>query len=382
MFGPDRHRECMQNLVDRYLAAWNEPDPARRADLLAATFTPWARYTDPLATTEGLEQLSGLIGAVQAKFPGLCFTQRGSVDTHNTFVRFSWSLGSAGGTDVVTLDRDRIANVIGFLDRLPAAPKSYLITTRDGEQLFYTDTGGAGTPVVFVASSSLPGTMWKYQVPAFRAAGLRCITFDRRGHGRSSPATGGFDLDTLADDLDSVISALDLREAMLVSHSLGGAEVIRYLARHGTARVSRIALIAPTAPSVPRTPELTAALHRQLATNFPRWVADNKQAFFATDALPEMLDWIAGEILAISPDVAIQLDRAIVATDVAEDLRAIDKPALIIHGDRDASVPLDCARRTAAAIRGARLSIYEGAAHGVLLTHLDRVNEELIAFTR
>ncbi|MFT3692501.1 MAG: alpha/beta fold hydrolase [Kofleriaceae bacterium] len=370
----------MQNIVDRYLATWNETDPTRRAALLAQTFTPDARYVDPLAAVAGHDQLSALIGAVQAKFPGLAFTQRGGVDTHNNLARFSWSLGPAGGTDIVTLDGDRIANVVGFLDHVPTTPKSPFVTTRDGEQLFVTDTGGTGMPIVFVASSSLPGTMWKFQVPAFRAAGLRCITFDRRGHGRSTPATSGFDLETLADDLDSVMTSLDLRGAMLVAHSMGGAEVVRYLAKHGTTRVAKVALIAPTTPSVPRTPDITKLLHAQLSTNYAKWVADNKAAFFATDAMPEMLDWIATEILAIAPDAAIQMDDTIVAANLQEDCRAIDKPTLIIHGDLDASVPLDCAKRTAAAIRGARLSIYDGAAHGVFLTHLDRVNAELIAF--
>jgi pimeloyl-ACP methyl ester carboxylesterase len=370
----------MQHIVDRYLATWNETDPTRRAALIAQTFTPTASYTDPLAAVTGHEQLSALIGAVQARFPGLAFTQRGGIDVHNTFARFSWTLGPAGGTDVVTLDGDRIATVVGFLDVMQ---RPQHVATRDGEQLFFTDTGGTGMPVVFVASSSLPGTQWKFQIPALRAAGLRCITFDRRAHGRSSPAASGFDLDTLADDLDAVMTTLDLRGAMLVGHSLGGAEIIRYLAKHGTQRVAKVALIATTTPILPPRPAgATVALHHLWTTNYPKWVADNAAAFFATDKLPELLAWACGEILAIAPDVAMALDRTIETLDVREDCRAIDKPTLVIHGTLDASVPLECGKATAAAIPGARLSIYDGAAHGVFLTHVDRINAELIAHAR
>ncbi len=373
----------MQQIVDRYLATWNETDPTRRAALIAQTFTPSASYTDPLASVIGHDQLSALIGAVQAKFPGLAFAQRGGIDVHNTFARFSWTLGPAGGTDVITLHGDRIASVLGFLDTVPAALRAQFVTTRDGEQLFFTDTGGDGMPVVFLASSSLPGSMWKFQISALRAAGMRCITFDRRAHGRSSAAPSGFDLDTLADDLDTVMTTLDLRGAMLVGHSFGSAEIIRYLAKHGTQRVSKVALIAPTTPILPPRPAgATAALHQLWSTNYPKWVADNAVPFFATDKFPEMLAWICGEILAISPDVAIAIDRTMEALDLRQDCRVIDRPTLLIHGTLDASVPLDCGRNTAAAIRDARLSIYEGAAHGVFLTHIDRVNAELIAHAR
>lgn len=365
----------MQNIVERYLATWNEPDATRRATLIAQTFTPGARYADPLAAVTGHEQLSALIGAVQAKFPGLAFVQRGGVDVHGAFARFSWSLGPAGGTDVVTLDGDRIASVIGFLDAIP-------VTTRDGAHLFTTDTGGDGMPVVFVASSSLPGAMWKLQVAALQAAGLRCITFDRRAHGRSSAAPAGFDLDTLADDLDSVMTALDVRGAMLVGHSFGGAEILRYLARHGAGRVAKVALIAPTAMLPPRPAGASAALHRLWATSYPTWVADNAAPFFATDARPDLLAWICSEILAIAPGVAIALDRTIEALDLRADCAGVTVPTLVVHGTVDASVPLASGKATAAAIPGARLVVVDGAAHGVFLTHAERVNAELVAHAR
>jgi hypothetical protein len=130
----ERHREGMSNtpslidsIVARYLATWNEPDAARRAALVAETFTPAARYVDPLARAEGSAQLAGLIGAVQARFPGLVFTRCGVAELHDTFARFSWSLGPvggqpiAGGTDFAVLEGERIASVTGFLDAVPAS---------------------------------------------------------------------------------------------------------------------------------------------------------------------------------------------------------------------------------------------------------------------
>ncbi|PCC68784.1 Pimeloyl-ACP methyl ester carboxylesterase [Nannocystis exedens] len=385
------------HLVDRYLAAWNERDDAHRAQLIAATFTADARYVDPLAASEGHAGIHAMIGAVQAKFPAHVFARRGAADRHGDYLRFSWSLAPAsgaaiaGGTDFATLAPDgRFASVTGFLDVLPTRPRGSTIGLPDGESLFYRDTGGDGPPVVFVHGWALSSSMWQYQEHALRAAGLRCVAYDRRGHGRSSPAASGYALDTLADDLAAVLAHLDLRGATLIGHSLGCAEVLRYVARHGSSRVARIALLAPTTPvlrQLPDNPEglpdaAFAALWATWAHDFPGWAADNEPPFFVPETSAAMRSWLVSELLRTHVDVAIATQRAVVFSDLRPDLAAIDRPTLILHGDRDVSAPLALGQRTAAGITGARLEIYPGAPHGLFVTHVDRVNHDLLAFIR
>jgi pimeloyl-ACP methyl ester carboxylesterase len=382
----------LSELVDRYIATWNERDAGRRAELVARTFTPSARYVDPLAAASGHAAISQLIGAVHGQFPDFTFTRRGAADGHGAFARFAWSLGPvggppvAGGTDLAVIDNGRLASVTGFLDAVPAAPA--MIPTRDGEQLAFTDTGGAGAPVVFVASWALHGAMWRYQLAALRDAGARCITFDRRGHGRSTAGIAGLDFDLLADDLAAVLDTLDLRGVTLVGHSSGCMEIVRYLARHGSARVARVALIAPVTPSVQqsadnpagRTLAFAEESRAAWARDFAGWVDANKAAFFCPDTDPAIVAWLVDMINQIPVDVAIAMDRALFATDVRADLAKIDRPTLVIHGDRDVSAPLVLGQLTAAGIPGAKLSVYPGAAHGVFATHIERVNAELRAF--
>ncbi|MBZ5709756.1 alpha/beta fold hydrolase [Nannocystis pusilla] len=386
-----------QHLVDRYLAAWNERDDARRAALIAATFTADARYVDPLAASEGHVGIDAMIGAIQAKFPGFAFVPRGAADRHGDNLRFAWSLAPAGGpavaggTDFATVAPDgRFASVTGFLDALPPRPRGNTVTLPDGETLFYRDSGGDGPAAVFVHSWGLSSSMWQYQVHALRAAGLRCVTFDRRGHGRSSPATAGYELDTLADDLAAVLAHLDLRGVTLIGHSLGCAEILRYVARHGSSRVARIALLGPLTPVLRRLPDnlegipdvVFEAVFAGWARDFPRWAAENEAPFFVPETSAAMRSWLVSELLSTPVDVAIATQRAVAFSDQRPDLAAIDRPTLILHGDRDVSTPLALGRRTAAGIAGARLEVYEGAPHGLFITHIDRVNRDLLAFIR
>jgi pimeloyl-ACP methyl ester carboxylesterase len=385
------------HLVDRYLAAWNEREHARRAQLIAALFTPDARYVDPLAASEGHAGIDAMIRAVQAKFPAHVFALRGAVDRHGPFLRFAWTLAPtsggaiAGGTDFATLASDgRFTSVTGFLDALPARPRGSTVALPDGESLFYRDTGGDGPPVVFVHSWALSSSMWQYQEHALRAAGLRCIAYDRRGHGRSSPATSGYELDTMADDLAAVLAHLDLRGATLIGHSQGCAELLRYVARHGSSRVARIALLAPTTPVLRQLPDnpdglpdaAFEAVWATWARDFPGWAADNEAPFFVPETSAAMRAWLVSELLRTHVDVAIATQRAVVFSDLRPDLAAIDRPTLILHGDRDVSAPLALGRRTAAGIAGARLEVYAGAPHGLFVTHADRVNRDLLEFIR
>lgn len=271
-----------------------------------------------------------------------------------------------------------------------APPRRVEIRGRDGTRLFHRDWG-EGRPVVFAASWALSSEMWAYQVAHLAERGFRCIAFDRRGHGRSDVAPRGYDMDTFADDLAAVIAQLGLDEVSLVGHSLGGAEVIRYLGRHGSARVRRAALLAPVAPWLVQTPDnpygapLTyhEATLARWARDFPGWAEENKAPFFTPATSPAMVAWLFDQLTDTPPPVAIATFRALIARDLRPDLARIDRPLLVLHGDRDASAPVQATgARVAAGVRGAELRIYEGAPHGLFLTHMDRVNRDLASFLR
>ena len=148
-------------------------------------------------------------------------------------------------------------SVVALAQARPAAARpqrAAVIHAKDGTRLFHRDWG-EGQPVVFASSWALSSEMWAYQVADLSERGFRCIAFDRRGHGRSDVPAKGYDMDTLADDLAAVIDALALRDVILVGHSMGGAEVVRYIARHGTAKVRKLALVATVAPYIVQTPD-------------------------------------------------------------------------------------------------------------------------------
>jgi non-heme chloroperoxidase len=262
------------------------------------------------------------------------------------------------------------------------------IQTRDGVSLFYRDWG-SGRPVLFVHSLSLSSAMWSYQEAFLGDHGVRCVSFDRRGHGRSDEAAPGLDLDTYADDLEAVIDGLALRDVVLAGHSVGCGEIIRYIARHGTNRVAKVVMLAPTTPFVLQTADnpygAPAAYFEQMraawAADYPKWLQDNRSPFFAADTSPQMMDWVQTELLKAHVPTAIAYNRTYVRTDLRADLTRIDRPVLILHGDKDVSAPLDITgRRTALGIPGAVLNVYTGAAHGLFVTHLNQVNRDILEF--
>jgi non-heme chloroperoxidase len=267
------------------------------------------------------------------------------------------------------------------------------IATPDRVRIAYSDWG-SGPAIVFIHAWALPSPMWDYQIAALSRQGLRCVTYDRRGHGRSEKPGSGYDCDTLADDLSALLTQLDLNEVTLVSHSFGSAEAVRYLTRHGAGRIKRIVLIAPAAlPFVMKTqdnpggiPQAQLEFFRTkvLQGDFPKWLEEGKQAFFAADISPGLQDWIKELMLTTPLPVAIESNRQVTSTDFREELPSISVPTLIIHGDKDASAPIDFSGRpTAAMIPKAELKVYEGAAHGLFLTHKDRcLNEDIAAFVK
>jgi non-heme chloroperoxidase len=267
------------------------------------------------------------------------------------------------------------------------------IEARDGTRLFHRDWG-TGSPMVFVPPWSLNADWFEYQMTPLSAQGLRCVAYDRRGHGRSDEPGRGYDFDTLADDLATVIERLDLSGVTLVGHSMGVAEVARYLARHKPARVARVVLIAPITPFTLKTPDNPNGVDRSvlekgraaLSRDRPGQIAQAAPAFFGphNGVSAAMLAWWTDMIVErCSLKVMLDLHRGFTETDFRPDLRTIALPTLIVHGDKDTSTPLDTAGRgTAALISGSRLSVYEGAAHGLPITHAERLNQDLLAFAK
>lgn len=273
--------------------------------------------------------------------------------------------------------------------KLGAADANF-IRTHDGVSLFFSDWG-AGRPMVFLHAWALPSPMWDYQIAPLSEQGFRCIAYDRRGHGRSSVPSGGYDYDTLADDLAAVLETLDLTEVTLVGHSFASGEMVRYLTRHGSRRIARLIFVAPAATPFPvRTAdnpdELPAerydAFRKILLRDYPRWLEENRRPFFTAETSAEVQNWI-GELMRQTPlKVAIEFNRSGTATDFRAELARIDVPTLVIHGDKDMSAPLERGRRTAQMIPGAGFEIYEGAPHGLFVTHIERLNADIAAFAR
>ncbi|MFI6177464.1 alpha/beta fold hydrolase [Nonomuraea sp. NPDC051191] len=264
--------------------------------------------------------------------------------------------------------------------------------SHDGTSLFYTDWG-QGEPVVFVAGAWLSSSSWEFQMMPMSESGLRCVAFDKRGHGRSDWPGHGYDYDNLADDLAALLDHLDLRGVTLVAHSMGCGEVIRYLSRHGDDRVSRIVLISPTAPLAVRTPDNPDgvdqarfdAVAADRAKDRPRWLAKNAQAFFATHLgnkiSSELVEWTVQRCLDCSARAAHEVVRTGVCTDLREESAAVRVPTLIIHGDADASAPVWlCGRRLAKLVPGNVYHEYAGAGHGIFITHADRLNQDVLDF--
>ncbi|MBU3060280.1 alpha/beta hydrolase [Nocardia sp. NEAU-G5] len=267
-------------------------------------------------------------------------------------------------------------------------------TPTDGTTLAYEDYG-TGTPIVFVSGWSLPCDQWERQVPFFLDNGYRCVLLDRRGHGRSDRPSSGYDTDTRADDLAGLIEHLDLRDAILVSHSGGGAEVVRYLTRHGADRVTRIALLAATLPFLRQTEdnpigipdELIEATVNDLKTDRARWFSDLSQGYYATHlgtrVSPATIENEIRRCLSTSIVATIEVQRATAYTDSRAELAELTVPMLLLHGVQDQSIPIDLSsRRTVDIAPNAVLKEYIDAGHGLYQSHYAQVNADLLEFIK
>jgi non-heme chloroperoxidase len=265
--------------------------------------------------------------------------------------------------------------------------------TKDHTPLFYRDWG-AGKPVVFCAGWTLSSDMWRSQMLALSDAGLRCVAYDRRGQGRSDDPGTGYDYDTLSDDLDALLAHLELESVCLVAHSMAGGEIIRYLTRHGSHRVERAVLVSSVSPLAlagPTNPHgfdpaLVEAVRTMWRTDFSQWIEDGADAYFATQfpenkVSNEDVAWTFRDMQRTSFRATFDLNRAQMTADWREEMRCMTIPTLLIHGDADASIPIDqSSRQSVRLIAGSRLDVYENAGHGLYVTHRARLSSDLLSF--
>jgi non-heme chloroperoxidase len=268
------------------------------------------------------------------------------------------------------------------------------IKTKDHTKIFYKDRG-EGQPIVFSHGWPLNGDAWDEQVLFFASRGYRCITHDRRGHGRSSASWQGNDMDTYADDLSQLMNQLDLKQAVLVGHSTGGGEITHYLGRHGTQRVAKAALIGAVPPVLvqSKNPEgiplsVFDGLRASVASDRSQFYKEFSKPFYgANRAGSKVSEGLLEQfwLLCMQVDVesALACIKAFSETDFTEDLKKIDVPTLILHGEDDQIVPIAAsALRSVKLVKDATLKVYPGAPHGLTATHREQFNADLLAFIK
>ncbi len=266
---------------------------------------------------------------------------------------------------------------------------------RAGADIFYKDWGD-GPTVVLCHGWPLTADSWDPQMLFLASHGFRCVAHDRRGHGRSTQTWDGNEMDTYADDLDALIRALDLQDVTIIGFSTGGGEVARYIGRHGTDRVAKAVLISAVPPFMLKTSdnpdgvpieeydELRDGLLADRAQTF-RDIADGP--FYGRNHGIEVSQGVRDEWWREAQQGGYRNVYECVAaysgTDFREDLKAFNVPTLVIHGDDDQVVPFAVGgKKSAAAIAGSTLKVYEGAPHGLPVTHTDRVNQDLLDFLK
>jgi non-heme chloroperoxidase len=269
------------------------------------------------------------------------------------------------------------------------------IKTPDGTEIYYKDWG-QGPVVTFSHGWPLSADAWDGQMLFLAQNGFRVVAHDRRGHGRSSQVSGGNDMNGYADDLAAVIEALDLKDATLVGHSTGGGEVARYIGRHGTKRVAKAVLVSAVPPLMLKTTANPEGLEVEVFDKLRSGITKDRSQFSKDLAIPfyganrpgakvsqGILDQFWLWSMQAGLKNAYESIKAFSETDFTEDLKKMDVPTLVLHGEDDQIVPVkDSAKKSAKLIKGAQEIYYPAAPHGLTATHQDRVNADLLASSK